>query len=185
MAHARTPRSDWIYAALHALAEGGPDAIRVEALASRLGVSKGGFYWFFADRKALLQEMLDTWETAAVEEVIARVESNPADPRAKLEQLFEMASSPEGLAVELAVRDWARRNAGVAERLHGVDNRRMAYLRSLFGPLCADADDVEARSMLAYSLFIGSAFVTAEHDGRSRSQVLRLSLRRLLDESWG
>ena len=84
VANVRTPRGAWIDAALQALAAGGPDAVRVEALAVRLGVSKGGFYWHFTDRQALLEEMLDTWEKTVVEDVIARVESQPADPRAKL-----------------------------------------------------------------------------------------------------
>ena len=54
MANVRTPREAWIEAALQALATGGPDAIRVEALAASLGVSKGGFYWHFENRQALL-----------------------------------------------------------------------------------------------------------------------------------
>ncbi|HMJ02024.1 MAG TPA: helix-turn-helix domain-containing protein, partial [Conexibacter sp.] len=52
MAKLRTPRSAWIEAALQALASGGPESIRVEALAAHLGVSKGGFYWHFGDRGA-------------------------------------------------------------------------------------------------------------------------------------
>jgi AcrR family transcriptional regulator len=55
----RTPRDEWGDAALEALAEGGPEAVRVEALAVRLGVSKGGFYWHFTGRPALVEEMLD------------------------------------------------------------------------------------------------------------------------------
>jgi hypothetical protein len=54
-------------------------------------------------------------------------------------------------------------------------------VRSLFRPFCADEDDVEVRSMLAYSAVIGSYFIAAEHGGRTRSQVLRLALDRLLD----
>ena len=50
----RTPRSRWIEEGLRALAAGGPDAVRVEALAQALGVTKGGFYGHFADRNALL-----------------------------------------------------------------------------------------------------------------------------------
>jgi hypothetical protein len=60
----------------------------------------------------------------------------------------------------------------------------MGYLRSLFGQFCADEDDVEARSMLAYSLVIGSYFIAAQHGDKSRSQVLRLAIDRLLCESW-
>ena len=183
VAKVRTPRGAWIEAALQALAEGGPDAVRVEALAARLGVSKGGFYWHFDDREALIEEMLDAWEKAVVEDVIARVESEPVDPRAKLQHLFELAPSVD-FPVELAIRDWARRDAAVAERVRRVDNRRMEYLRSLFGQFCADEDDAEARSMLAFSLFVGSYFIAAEHPGRTRHEVLQLAFDRLVSRSW-
>jgi AcrR family transcriptional regulator len=183
MANVRTPRSAWVDAALQALAAGGPDAVRVEALAVRLGVSKGGFYWHFTNRPALLEEMLDTWEKTGTEDIIALVDSQPADPRAKVQQLFELSSSAD-FAVELALRDWSRRDGDVAERLHRVDNRRMGYLRSLFGQFCVDEKDVEARSMLAYSLLIGSYFIAAQHGGKTRSEVLQLAVDRLLSESW-
>jgi AcrR family transcriptional regulator len=183
VAKVRTPRGRWVDAALQALAAGGPDAVRIEVLASRLGVSKGGFYWHFTDRQALLEEMLDTWEQAGTEDVIALVDSRPADPRAKLRQLFDLSPAAD-FAVELALRDWSRRDSDVAERLHRVDNRRMGYLRSLFGQFCVDENDVEARSMLAYSLLIGSYFIAAQHGNRTRSQVLQLAVDRLLSESW-
>jgi AcrR family transcriptional regulator len=183
MAKVQTPRTAWIEKALQALATGGPDAVRVEALATSLRVSKGGFYWHFTDRRALLEETLDAWEKAGTEDVITLVESGPADPRAKLQQLFQLASSAD-FEVELALRDWARRDENVAGRLRRVDSRRMEYLRSLFGQFCADEDDVEARSMLAFSLFIGSYFITAKHGDRSRSEVLQLAIDRLLSKSW-
>jgi AcrR family transcriptional regulator len=183
MAKARTPRDAWVDAALQALASGGPDAVRIEALAADLGVSKGGFYWHFKDRRALLDEMLDRWEKDVVEDVIVSVEGGPADPRAKLQQLFELAPSID-FAVELALRDWSRRDSEVAERLRRIDSRRMEYLRLLFGQFCADEDEVEARSMLAFSLFIGSYFIATEHGDKTRGQVLRLATNRLLSESW-
>src|SRR6478736_2172962 len=89
VANVRTPRGAWVDAALKALAAGGPDAVRVEALAVSLGVSKGGFYWHFTDRRALLEEMLDTWERTGTEDIIARVASHPGDARAKLQKLFD------------------------------------------------------------------------------------------------
>jgi AcrR family transcriptional regulator len=185
MAKLRTPRGAWVDAATRALAEGGPDAVRVEALAKELGVSKGGFYWHFDDRRALLGETLDAWEKTGTEDVIATVDSEPVDPQAKLRRLFELAPAAQELfAVELALRDWSRRDDDVAERVRRVDNRRMAYLRLLFAQFCADEDDAEARAMLAYSLFIGSYFVAAEHGRRTRAEMLRLAIDRLLGESW-
>ena len=133
----RTPRSRWIEEGLRALAAGGPDAVRVEALARALGVTKGGFYGHFADRNALLGEMLDAWERMSTEE------------------------------------------AAVAERLRRVDNRRMAYLRVLFGAFSPDEDDVEARCMLAFSLLVGNHFMAADHGTRSRADVLERAVRLL------
>ena len=66
----RTPRGSWIDAGLRALAAGGPDAVRIEPLARELGVTRGGFYWHFEDRRALLEEILDAWERSSVDEVI-------------------------------------------------------------------------------------------------------------------
>jgi AcrR family transcriptional regulator len=182
MALTRTPRSSWIDEGLRALAGGGPDAVRIETLAKALGVTKGGFYWHFDDRRALLEEMLDTWERVSVDEVIERVEGEGGDARAKLRRLFALASSGEGpelLRIDLAVRDWARRDQTVAERLRRIDNRRMDYMRSLFGAFCPDDDDVEARCMLAFSVWIGNHFIAADHGARSRADVLEVALRRL------
>jgi AcrR family transcriptional regulator len=184
MALTRTPRSSWIDEGLRALAAGGPDAVRIEPLAQALGVTKGGFYWHFDDRRALLEEMLDTWERVMVDEVIERVESERegegGDARAKLRRLFALAaSSDELLAIDLAVRDWSRREQTVAERLRRVDNRRMDYMRSLFAAFCPDEEDVETRCMLAFSLWIGNHFIAADHGARSRADVLKLAMRQL------
>jgi AcrR family transcriptional regulator len=176
----RTPRSRWVEEGLRALAEGGPDAVRIEPLAHTLGVTRGGFYWHFEDRRALLDEMLDAWERATTDEVIERVERDGGDARARLRRTFALISAREDLlAVDLAVRDWSRREPPVAERLRRIDNRRMDYLRSLFGEFCADPDDVEARCMLSFSLLIGNHFIAADHGGRSRAEVISLALRRL------
>jgi AcrR family transcriptional regulator len=180
MALTRTPRSSWIDKGLRALAAGGPDAVRIEPLAKALGVTKGGFYWHFNDRCALLEEMLDRWERVSIDEVIERVEGEGGDARARLRRLFALAgSSDELLRVDLAVRDWSRRERTVAKRLRRVDNRRMDYMRSLFGAFCPDEDDVEARCMIAFSLWIGTHFMAADHGARSRADVLALALKRL------
>lgn len=181
MALTRTPRSKWIDEGLRALAAGGPDAVRIEPLATTLGVTKGGFYWHFDDRRALLDEMLDTWERVTIDEVIEHVESEGGDARARLRRLFALASSRRTLGrVDLAVRDWSRRERTVAARLRRVDNRRVEYMRSLFGAFCPDEDDVEARCMIAMALFIGSHFMAADHGAHSRAEVLELALKRLL-----
>lgn len=176
----RTPRSRWIEEGLRALAAGGPDAVRVEALAQALGVTKGGFYGHFADRNALLDEMLDSWERMSTDEVLERVERKGDDVRARLRLAGALTFSSELLPIDLAIRDWSRRDQAVAERLRRVDSRRMDYLRLLFGAICRDEDEGEARSMLAFSLVIGHHFMAADHGERSHADVLELAARWLL-----
>lgn len=169
----RTPRDRWIEEGLQALAAGGPDAVRVEALAKKLGVTKGGFYGFFADRDALLEAMLDAWERESTDEVIDRVEREGGDPRTKIQRAGVLTfSSDRLLPIDLAIRDWARRDEAVAERLRRVDNRRMALLREMIGTFCSDADEVEARSLLAFCVAIGEHFLAADHGDRTRAQVI-------------
>jgi AcrR family transcriptional regulator len=183
MAATRTPRSRWIDEGLKALAGGGPDAVRIELLAKELGVTKGGFYWHFDGRRALLDEMLDAWERVVIDEVIERVEGAGGDARQKVRVLFALAteySSGDLVSVELSVREWARRDKDVAARLKRVDNRRMDYMRGLYEAFCADEVEVELRCMLAMSIFVANHFVAADHGPRSRAEVMELVLERLL-----
>src|ERR1700694_2419682 len=175
----RTPRSGWMEEGLRALAAGGPDAVRIEALARTLGVTKGGFYGHFSHRKALLEAMLDSWERMSTQEVIERVEREGGDAKVKLRKAGALTFSRALLPIDLAVRDWARRDPAVAKRLRRVDNRRMEYLRELFAAFCSDEADVEARSMLAFSLLIGNHFMAADHGTRSRAEVVDLAARLL------
>jgi hypothetical protein len=55
----------------------------------------------------------------------------------------------------------------------------MEYRRSLFAVFCPDPDDVEARSMLSFSLLIGNHFIAADHGARTREDVVSLALRKL------
>ena len=181
-AELRTPRGSWIDEGLRALAEGGPDAVKVELLAKRLGVTKGGFYGQFTDRNELLSAVLDTWERESTDEVVERVEREGGDTAAKVRRAGALTFSGDRLLpVDLAVRDWARRDPAVAERLRRVDNRRMDYLRELFGSILRDPADVEARSLLAFSLVIGGHYISADAgpvpaaDARERAVALLLS----------
>jgi AcrR family transcriptional regulator len=178
----RTPRTSWIDEGLRALGIGGPDAVRIEKLAEALGVTKGGFYWHFDGRPALLEEMLDAWERLVIDEAIERVEAGGGDARAKLRRLFALASAGDNdlMRIELAIREWGRRDKAVAKRLRRIDNRRMEYMRPLFAAFCADEDEVEVRCMLVLSQWMASPLIGADHGTRSRAEVMALAVNRLL-----
>jgi AcrR family transcriptional regulator len=183
MAHARTPRSAWIDEGLRTLATGGPEAVRVESLAKSLGVTKGGFYGYFADRAALLDDMLDAFECDGVDAIIELVDAPGGDARAKLKRLFALGTGdtvPELFAIELAIRDWARRDPAVAQRLRRIDHRRMEYMRSLFRDFCPDEGEVELRATLVGALYLVTHLGSTDHGERTHADVLNLALTRLL-----
>lgn len=180
VAQTRTPRDTWIDAGLAALASGGPDAVRVDLLAKALDVTRGGFYHHFDSRGVFLEALLEAWEHRSTDEVLDRVEAEGGDARDKVRKAGMLTFSKDLLPIDLAVRDWARRDKSVARRLRRVDNRRMEYLRALIGTFTDDADDIEARGMLAFALAIGSHFIAVDHPGSSRQQVVERATRRLL-----
>ncbi len=184
MAKARIPREAWVEEGLRVLAKGGPDAVRIEPLARSLGITKGSFYWSFQDRGALLEAILDRWERTGVDEVIERIEARGGEPAVKLRHLFALALGQDGIDLgraDLAIRDWARRDAAVAARLRRVDDRRMDYMRSLFAATGAGVLETEARCLLVFSLFVGSPFIGASHPGHSRADVLDEALDQLIN----
>ncbi|MEU4703874.1 TetR/AcrR family transcriptional regulator [Nonomuraea dietziae] len=182
----RTRREQWIEEGLRALAAGGVDAVRVEALAKALGVTKGGFYGYFADRDALLTEMLDAWERESIDDVIERVEREGGNPRDKVRLAGQLTfSSDRLLPIDLAIREWARRDRTVADRLRRVDNKRMQLARDAISTFCADPDEVEARALLAFCTAIGSHFLAADHPGRTRAPVIAHAADIILDVRHG
>ena len=164
MAKVRTPRGAWVDAALQALAAGGPDAVRVEALAASLGVSKGGFYWHFADRRALLDAMLGTWmegRIAAIRQQAAD-RSEPAAALRQLADLYTRHANVRGLAIELEIRAFARIDAGAAAAVRGVDQARLQQVTGLFIGLGWARPDAQARAVLFYSYLFGQSLLDAE-----------------------
>ncbi len=154
-------RDRWTDAALEALAGGGVEAVRVEPLAKRLGVTKGSFYWHFRDRDALLAAMLGRWEEVATQAIIDEIDAVPGSAEAKLRALFAVAISSTRMDLETAIRLWARRERRARRALERVDDRRMRYLTGLFAALGLAEEDARARSFLAYASLFGDHFIAA------------------------
>jgi AcrR family transcriptional regulator len=154
-------RDSWTDAALDALVEGGVEAVRVERLAARLGVTKGSFYWHFRDRSALLEAMFERWERVATQAIIDEVEGAPGPAESRLRALFSIAQQKSRMALETALREWARREPRAQRAVARVDDRRMRYLGALFEELGVTPDDARARSFLAYSALFGGHFIAA------------------------
>lgn len=181
MAERLTPE-DWIAAGFRALARGGLSAVRAEALARDLKVSKGSFYWHFKDVPTFHTVMLTHWEDQATERIIAMVEQGAPDPAGRLQLLADLATSDldepyGGFHTEAAIRAWARHDPVVGAVQDQVDRRRMAYMAACFSE--AGLSDPMLRARLALGGLVGAQHL-APVDSRMQRAQLRLLLALLL-----
>lgn len=180
----RKPRSsltatDWIQAAFRALSEGGPQAIRAEAIARALKVSKGSFYWHFKDVPDLKRQMLDHWRDQATEAIISYVDGTGGSGRERLQSLVNASTGGEaeaygGVQVEAAIRDWGRYDPAVREALKSVDQRRLRYVADLFGECGFDANASRSNANLLYGALIGLEALSVHSPIERRQELTRL-----------
>jgi AcrR family transcriptional regulator len=155
MAARRLSAEDWIAAGLAALAAEGPGALRAEALARRLGTTKGSFYWHFKDVPAYHAALARHWEAASLT-ALTRAAEGDATPGERLQALDGLTRpdhSATGLAgLESAMRGWARANRAAADAVAEVDGARLAYITAVLAALGLSNPDF---ARLVYGAQIG------------------------------
>ena len=153
----------WIAAAFDALAEGGIDAVRVEPLAKTLAITKGSFYWHFADRRALIDAMLAAWTEGRIAAIRQQTErGEPAAVLRTLADLYTRHANLRGLAIELAIRSLARTGEPAAKAVREVDRERLAHVGKLFAALGWPRGEAQARAILFYSYLFGQSLLDGE-----------------------
>lgn len=149
-------RKVWLEAARRMLIDDGIDRVRVERIAARLGVTRGGFYWHFKHRNALLDELLRDWETTNTEAFIAAIKEAPVSFESRILRLFTLWI--EGIFdadLEVAVRNWARTSKAVTEAVQRADTKRLEFLESLFVSAQYAPEEASARARVLYYTQIG------------------------------
>ena len=150
----RLSAEDWENGALAMIAEQGVNALAVEALARRLGVTKGSFYWHFPTRDALLKAALLRWEARDERELATRIAPIP-DPRARLRELFLWVAREVQPHREYAAMLQAIEQPSVAEVMGRVSQRRMEFLHQAYRETGMPAEEAAHRARLAYAAYAG------------------------------
>lgn len=165
----------WIKAGLAELAEGGIDRVRVEVVAERLGVTKGGFYRRFKDRRALLDAILNTWSRGRIDAIDKQTALGSASPGERLRSIVKLYServSAQGMAIELAIRQWARSDQLAAAAVVGVDAARLKNVKSLYRQTGLTDEDAHARAVLFYAFIFGQSLLFLEQAPRKRASLI-------------
>ena len=168
-------RDMWIEAALKQIGRSGIEGVRVEVLAESLGITKGGFYRRFKDRRALLDAMLETWRRGRIAAIEQQTELGDEEPRERLRSLIRLYSerlNPEGIAIELAIRQWARSDAAAVAAVESVDDTRLRRVTRLYQAIGLAADEARARAVLVYSFIFGQSLLFLGEAPRKRASLI-------------
>ena len=121
---------DWLDQGLKTLAKSGFTALKADPLAKSMGVSRGSFYWHFADIGAFHAAILKHWREVAAEQIIAGLSPNRKTTRWRCccGALWQQAG-----AGERAVRSWATVDPKARAAVQAIDRRRVDYVRTCCG----------------------------------------------------
>jgi len=174
---------DWVAAGLTELASAGVDGVRIEVLAERLGVTKGGFYRRFKDRRALLNAILESWRDGRVASIQHQAEGGetPAGKLRGIFRIFTERANTQGIAIELAIRQWARSDPIAAAAAEAVDEARLKVVGSQYRALGFSAAEAEARAVMFYTFLFGQSLLFFEEHPRKRANLMAACARVLMD----
>ncbi len=176
-------RKDWIDAAIVMLAEDNVEALRVDNLAERLGVTKGSFYWHFKGREDLLSAVVEAWRDLMTSETRTLIMDTTGTPWERLERLIRVSMSRRpnvpGGPFELTLRDLARRDAKVAAIMREVDRERTNFLRQLYREAGLSETDAANYAELHIAFVIGTR-MTLNINDRDEAERRRGVARALL-----
>lgn len=169
---------DWLDQGLRTLVQDGFTALKAEPLAKAMGVSRGSFYWHFADVEAFHAEILAYWREIAAERIIADVEA-AAGTHDALQLLLHRVFG-ERRSLENAVRRWAVVNPAANAAVRAIDRRRLAYVESLLRNLEISRDVARTRARILYWAYLGFALsdrpMSPAHQRAVVTEMLRLAL---------
>ena len=175
---------DWVAAGLTELGANGIAGVRVEVLAERMGITKGGFYRRFRDRRDLLDAMLKAWSDgriAAIERQAATGGATALERLRGLIKLYTERANAQGMAIELAIRQWARTDEAAAAAAAKVDAGRLRTVTQLYRQLGLSATEAEGRATLFYSFLFGHGLLFDNESPRKRASLIAACMRTLTD----
>jgi AcrR family transcriptional regulator len=175
----RTPKNsveDWIAAGQRMLVDDGIAGLKVDRLASRLGVSRGGFYHHFSDRDDFLDRLVAHWEATCRFLPGAPPPAKPGQAAAWLDTTIDRLIEADGYDYhfDLAMREWARTDKRVAWAVERADRERLETLQKFFEAIGYDGEHATTRARVFYYHQIGYYAIGVRQNIAERRKNARL-----------
>lgn len=150
-------RNDWIRHGLVTLGREGPNALKIGAMAARLGVSRGSFYWHFRDAADFRAQLLGAWEARTTDPVIRELAALQGEPDRLKHLLTRAFTGARGL--DHAIRSWAASDPEVAKAVEAVDARRIEYIANMLIAAGVPPDRARGRAVFLCWAYLGQAMM--------------------------
>lgn len=153
----RTTREDWIQAALDTLISEGVDSVKVLLIAEKLSCARSSFYWYFKNRAALLDALLDHWQAVNAKSVISKSQAPAKSINHALISVFAcwVDENLFDTRLDFAIREWARRSGTVRRAMDISDSYILDALGQMFQRFNYDQKEAEVRARIVYYTQIG------------------------------
>lgn len=152
----RSTPDEWLQAGFALLAEDGFTALKIDTLSIRLGMTKGSFYWHFADMAAYKAALVSAWAQWRDDDHRRFAELETLAPRDRLIKMTAFLISPRQWMLERAMREWARSDRAAARSVKAADRRARAAVRQAFLDLGLSEAVAEQRSQWLFAIGIGA-----------------------------
>ncbi len=160
----------WLRAAYDALLETGVDGVKIQPLAKRLGLSRTSFYWFFKDRKELLDALITLWRHKNTGNLIKQTNAYAETISEAMLNIIDCWLMPDlfDAKFEFAVRSWSAQSPAVLAEIELADQQRLDALTSLFERFGLDATMADVRARTVYLVQIGYISMQSNEDLATR-----------------
>lgn len=151
----RTTRAQYFEVGLELLAEGGAPSVTIDALCTRLRVTKGSFYHHFHGVRDYMEQLLVWWEDRHGHR-LAREALAVKGPTTLIPQLKVAVAYAVHHEAESAIRALAMSDAFAAEVQRRVDHGREEVLVDLYRAAGMDDDTARTSARIGMAILIGT-----------------------------
>ncbi len=155
--HVKVTRKDWLNVARDVLIEDGVEQVKVLPISTRLGVSRSSFYWYFKNREHLLSELLAQWELRNTNCIVAQSREPARTINEGACNFFRCFIDPAlfDRGLDFAVREWARRDGSVRQRIEVADATRLEAITEMFLRHDFEPYEADCRARILYFMQLG------------------------------
>ena len=148
-------REDWLLATLDVLRERGIEGVKVVAIARRLGLTSGSFYWHFKNIQELLDGVLLYWEEIQTGHIIEDARNFEGPPDERIRNLMHQVIREDASMPDSAVAVWAKSDTAAAICYKRAMEKRFAFSAWLFEEAGFDRKDAEIRGRMMVMTLMG------------------------------